>query len=189
MQGCTSQTVLSSERSKRRLDVFYVWQRPARCLGTCSFLVDSQGHRVPCHTPYGWCLASGIREGGVGSWFKIPSDILHCLSLLVNVLFIKDPVEDSQEGLEDGSTIREKELWSLSHSLKFHLLLGMPEINSLRFWSFVTTASITSLTDTTGVLYYWLPHPGGELPGSQNLWAHFLQRQTFSIHSTVLARY
>ena len=62
------------------------------------------------YRPYGWCLASGIREGAVGSWYKIPADNLHRLSLLVGVLSIKLPVEDSQESLEDGRTIREKEL-------------------------------------------------------------------------------
>lgn len=44
------------------------------------------------------------------SWFKIPTDILHHLSLLVGVPSIKLPVEGSQEFLEDGRTIREKEL-------------------------------------------------------------------------------
>lgn len=52
-----------------------------------------------------WLVSGQQNKGGrAGFLVQIPGDILHGLSLLVSVLFIKDPLEDSQEGLEDGSS-------------------------------------------------------------------------------------
>lgn len=53
-------------------------------------------------------------------------DIPPPLSLLISGLYVKDPVEGSQEGLEDGVTTRQKELSSPNQYLECYLLLGVP---------------------------------------------------------------